>query len=89
MLQKIFAESDCIRVSLAEEPILIRWFGLDNVELREGMEFQIPKGWIAEMIQRKERFNFDQTYQFFRTEYNHAVENGIDKIKYTVHIYSD
>jgi hypothetical protein len=86
MLQKIFAESDCIRVSLAEEPILIRWFGLDNVELKEGLEFEIPRAWISEMIQRKERFCFEKTYQLFRTEYDYAVKNGINKIKYTVHI---
>jgi hypothetical protein len=88
MFQKILAESDCIIVNLTYEPILIHWFGLDNVELKEGLEFEIPRNWIAEMIERKERFYLDRTYQLFREEYDHAIENGIDKIKYTIH-YSD
>jgi hypothetical protein len=88
MFQKILAESDCIIVNLTYEPILIYWFGLDNVELKEGLEFEIPRNWIAEMIQRKERFYLDRTYQLFKEEYTHAIENGIDKIKYTIH-YSD
>jgi len=72
-----------LSINLNHNPRLIRWLDLKFEDLKQGLNVEVPIGWLYEMLQRKNMLT-ESARESLENVFDYALKNNLKSIKFVI-----